>query len=159
MHDKFRNCARQEKPKQAQCELEICPIMPVLHYLQGVSLKIHFSVKIHLMKRLHGYLMPPEILRTVFLLMKVQVVLYRFAGGLSLLIYPRGDRRCDSPEDHQYGERGEHCKENRGPKPSANLPGEVIGYKGEKGEEQVIVESVAASSIGWERAILDRGIL
>lgn len=77
----------------------------------------------------------------------------------SLLVLAWRHARGNGPEGHEDGDCGESGEESPCYQSTADLPREVARYECEEGEEEVIVERFAAGRIGWERRVLDRGIL
>ena len=104
MHDNLRNHSNQEVAEQAQRKPEARPVMSILQCLQGVTLKVHLIVKVHLMERLHGNLALAMILDPVMLAMEMEVMLHGLSRVLGLLVLARRDRRGDGPKGHEDGE-------------------------------------------------------
>jgi len=75
MHDELGNHASQEEPVQADCKPEACPVVPVFHNLEHVSIDVDFSIKVLLVEGLHGDLAATTVLHLVRIFVESQVVL------------------------------------------------------------------------------------
>jgi hypothetical protein len=111
------------------------------------------------MKRLHRN----PILTTVFLLIALRlegkVVLDWSTRVASFLVDARRHGGCNSPKDHEYGDSGEDSDEKPCPETTSEVPGNVGWDHSEEGEEEEVIEGVAAWAVGWERCILDCWVL
>lgn len=89
MHNDLRNHAREEIPEQTECELPVGPVVSVLHDLQSITLEIDLTVKVHLMKGLHGDLAFAIVPCPVFRVMELQVMLNTSTRVTSFLVLSR----------------------------------------------------------------------
>lgn len=124
MHDQLRDHARQEVLDQADGEAEAGPVMPVLHHLQTVAIDVNVAIKIHLMERLHGNLVPALVLDPVCGPLEGEIMLNRAARESGLLVFPRRDGRDDEPKAGQQWNAGEEGKEDGGLQAASQLPGQ-----------------------------------
>lgn len=122
MHDHLRDHASEEEPDQADGEAEVGPVVPILHYLEAVTVELDVAVKVHLVEGLHGDLVLAMVLGLVGRLLEGEVVLDRTAGIASLLVLARADGGDDQPEASQQGDGGEEGKEESGLVATADLP-------------------------------------
>ena len=159
MHDNLGHHASKKISTQAKSKLKVCPIMSIFEDLQGISLKVHRRVKVHLMEGLHGNLVFAIIFRSILFIVELQVMLYRTPRISSLLIFPRRYSRRNSPENDKYRYASEYGEENPREKAPANLQGEVGGYDSYEEEKEEVGETFTSCYVGRERCILDRGIL
>ena len=91
MHNDFRHHPRKEETKQAESESETCPIMPVLHDFQGITFEIHNSFEIHFVKCLHRNLVLSPVPHAIFLIVEMEIMIYRLAWISDLLVFPGRD--------------------------------------------------------------------
>lgn len=159
VHDDFGHHARQEEPEQAQGEAEVGPIVSVLENLKRVAIEVDIAVKVLFMERLHGDLAAATVLGLVLVLVEGEVRLDGCTRVLDLLVLAWSISRGKSPERHEDGNGSQDGEEDPCLETTIHLPGKVAGNTSKKADENLVVERLATSGIGWERCILDGGIL
>ena len=143
MHDDLWHHASQEETEQAERELEIGPVMPILHDVQRISLEVYCTIEVHLMERFHWNLRFTMVLRPILLAVEVKVMLHRTAWVAGFFILPWRDCRSHVPEGHKDGDAGEGRKEDPGEDASTNLAGEVGRHDANERKEKDIGEVFA----------------
>jgi hypothetical protein len=114
--------ASHKEPHQADGEAEASPIVSVFHDFQSITLEVYLTVKVHFMESLHGDLVAPIVLVTVFLVVEGQVVLDGLAWVLGLLVLARRKSRICSPEGGEDGDAGEQAEEDGRLEATSQLP-------------------------------------
>ena len=159
VHNDFWHHARDKVHHNANREPKARPIMPQLEHIQHIALNIHLPIKVLLMERMHGDLIPSIILLPVLLPVEGQILLNALAREAGLLVLARREGGVARPEGGEDGDGREEGEEDGCLKAAAEFPGEVVGDAAEGCEEQDVVELLAAGPVGGERCIFDGGIL
>lgn len=159
MHQHLGNETCQEVLVQAHGEAEASPVVSVLEAVESIALEIDLASEILLVEGFHGDLALAMVLGAVMGAVEVEIVLDRTTRVLGLFILSRGDRRSNSPEDHQDRDRSEDGEEDGSIETSAHLAGQVPRNTDEQRDQEDIGEAVAARSVRRKRSILDCGIL
>jgi hypothetical protein len=74
VHDNFWRKGEEHKFEEADCESEACPVMPVFHHFQTISIEVNFAVEIHIVECLHWDLVLPTIFDLIGLILEGKVV-------------------------------------------------------------------------------------
>ena len=122
VHDNLGHHAGQEVLDQAQGEAEVGPIVAVLENLEGITVEVNITVKIHLVEGLHWDLVTALVLGRVGGLFEGEVVLNATAGEPGLLVLTRRHGRRNQPESAEQGEGGQESDEERRLQTTADLP-------------------------------------
>lgn len=159
VHDNLGNHAKEEVLDKADSEPEAGPIMAEFHDLEAVTVEIDITIKVHLVEGLHGDLVLSMVFGLVFRLLEGKVVLNTLARVLGLFIFARADGGDDQPVSSQQRGTGEDGEEDGRLEATANLPCQPVGGNDHDGGEAEEREAVIARGIGWQRSILDSGVL
>lgn len=89
MHDDLGGKGEENELEQAQGEPEACPVMSVLQHLQGVTIEVNITIKVHVVEGLHGNLAVPSVLDLILFFLECEVVLDRATWQSNFVVLAR----------------------------------------------------------------------
>ena len=131
--------------------------MSIFHDLQTITLEIHSAVEVHLMKCLHWNLALAVISGTIFLLMKLKVMLQGPPWVSNFLIFPRRDPGGNNPEYPQYGQGRENTKNGPCEEAATDFPCKISRYQCKESKQKISIET--SGPVCWEWSIFNGRIL
>lgn len=159
MHDDLRNHAKEKVLDKADSEAKAGPVMAEFHDLEAITIKVDFTVKVHLVEGLHWDLVLAMIFGLVFRFLESKVVLNTLARVLGLFIFARTDGGDDQPVSSQQRSTGEDGEEDGRLEATADLPCQPVRGNDHDGSEAEEREAVIARGIRWQGSILDSWVL
>lgn len=159
MQNNLWNHTSHKEPHETDSEPEARPVVPVFQDLKSIALEVDLTSEVLLVEGLHWDLVASIVFLLVLLLVECEVVFNWLAWKLGLLVLARREAGCAHPEGSEDRETGEEEEEEpRLPTPAYHTL-EVPRNTSEESDKCIVVEVVAARTVGWEGSILDGYVL
>jgi len=153
VHNHLREETEEEVLNQTKSEARLGPVVAPLEDLQHVAIELQLAVEVLLLESLKGNLLLAVVCIAVLGLVELEVMLNGLAGQLGLFVLARSELGGEPPEGAQDGEEQNKGEEYPGLEAHAPAVCDVCGNTNEEGDEEGVVERVAARAFCGQRSI------